>query len=100
MPPACMLLGCWFVRGVCVVLTVCAIRTVGAGTTFRLIDLAAGGTRLFDVRGDGRTTVSSGGMNVTAGGVTVLNGGLVVSACVFDLFSRTSRGRGRSNHWA
>jgi hypothetical protein len=45
---------------------------------FRLMDVGTGTTRLFDVRGDGLTTVSSGGMAVLSGGVTV-SGGLTVS---------------------
>jgi hypothetical protein len=45
------------------------------------MDVGTGGTRLFDVRGDGLTTVSSGGMDVLAGGVSI-TGGLTVRAGV------------------
>ncbi len=41
------------------------------------MDVGTSGTRLFDIRGDGLTTVSSGGMAVLSGGATV-TGGLTV----------------------
>lgn len=48
-----------------------------AANDFRFMDIGTSGTRLFDIRGDGLTTVSSGGMAVLSGGATV-TGGLTV----------------------
>jgi hypothetical protein len=42
-----------------------------AASDFRLVDLQASGTRLFDVRGDGLMSVAEGGIVVSSGGATV-----------------------------
>ncbi|RQM20469.1 hypothetical protein B5M09_010546, partial [Aphanomyces astaci] len=62
--------------------TVAVIETtlVAASSSFYLLKInAAATTEIFDVRGDGLTTIHQGGLVVTLGGATVTAGGLTVT---------------------
>ena len=52
------------------------------GTGFKLIDAKGGGTSVFSVRGDGRTTIPTGGLSVVDGGTTVGSVGAGITALV------------------
>ncbi|KAF0688123.1 hypothetical protein As57867_020163, partial [Aphanomyces stellatus] len=54
--------------------------TASATTFYLLKALSSTTTSMFDVRGDGQTTVRAGGLVVTAGGLTVTAGGLTITA--------------------
>ena len=62
------------------VLTVSAVAI--SGTSFNLIEAVCNTTTqtVFTVRGDGKTTIASGGLVVTAGGATITAGGLEITA--------------------
>ncbi|RHY22896.1 hypothetical protein DYB36_007378, partial [Aphanomyces astaci] len=62
--------------------TVAVIETtlVAASSSFYLLKInAATTTEIFDIRGDGLTTIHEGGLAVTLGGATVTAGGLTVT---------------------
>ena len=62
------------------VLTVSAVAI--SGTSFNLIEAVCNTTTqtVFTVRGDGKTTIASGGLVVSAGGATITAGGLEITA--------------------
>jgi hypothetical protein len=47
---------------------------VASDDDFHLLSLASNGTLMMDVRGDGLTTIRSGGLKVMSGGTTVVGG--------------------------
>ncbi|RHY29415.1 hypothetical protein DYB32_006086 [Aphanomyces invadans] len=57
-----------------------AVSATAAGSGFYLFSALSGtSTPIFDIRGDGLTTIAQGGLSITTGGATIAAGGLVVS---------------------
>ncbi|KAH9102244.1 hypothetical protein AeMF1_021158, partial [Aphanomyces euteiches] len=53
---------------------------LGPSSTFQLLQLKSASTIIFEIRGDGLTTIYQGGLSITTGGLTIAEGGETIQS--------------------